>query len=216
MKYWGVDSPEQPETPRVAKGSEEKQPKLTVESVDNHIYFYAHVDTDRTLAMLKSIREIDTKLRNEYISRSLPEDMPLTPIWLHVLSGGGDLIAGFSTADQLETIATPIYSVVEGYCASAATLISVACTKRFILPNAFMLIHQLSSVMWGKYEEFKDEMHFLDMAMERLVGFYSVKTKMDETTVRALLQRDSWYNAKECVELGLVDEILISGRKRNE
>jgi len=185
-----------------------KAPKLTVESIDNHVYYYAGVDEDRVLAMIKKVREIDSVLRNEYISRALPAGTPPTPIWLHIQSPGGYLFSGFSAADQLQSIATPIYSIVEGYCASAGTLISTACTKRFILPNAFMMIHQLSSAMWGKYEEFKDEMHLMDMLMEKLTRFYVPRTKMKEDQIKNLLQRDSWFNAEGCIALGLVDEIL--------
>jgi len=188
-------------------GSETAQ-KLTVESIDNHVYYYAKVDEDRTLAMLKQVRELDTRLRSEHISRGLPAEAAATPIWLHIQSGGGSLFAGFSAADQLMSIKTPIYSIVEGYCASAATLLSVACTKRYILPNAFILIHQLSNIMWGKYEEFKDEMHLMDMAMQRLVLFYHARTKMRKAQIKKVLQRESWFNPQEAIDLGLVDEIL--------
>ena len=75
--------------------------------------------------MLRAVREADSWLRNERLTRSIPDEHPLVPIWLHVQSYGGDLLAGFSAADQLATIPTPIYSIVEGVCASAATVISI-------------------------------------------------------------------------------------------
>jgi ATP-dependent protease ClpP protease subunit len=106
-------------------------PRLTVETVDNHIYFYADVDSDRCLALIRAIRQADSELRSEYLSRGL-EGTPLTPIWLHLHSYGGDLFTGFSVADQLTMIKTPIYSIVEGICTSAATLISMSCSKRYI------------------------------------------------------------------------------------
>lgn len=183
-------------------------PRLTVERINNHIYFYADVDTDRTLDLIRQIREIDDWLCNERRSRWVDDSVAPTPIWLHIQSPGGSLFAGFSVADQLATVQTPIYSLVEGYCASAATLISTACAKRFILPNAFMLIHQLSSIAWGKYEELKDEMNLLDMAMEKVVDFYAGHTRIPKDEVRELLKRDSWFSANQCVERGLVDEIL--------
>ena len=43
---------------------------LTVETVDNHIYFYSDVDGDRCLALLKTIREVDSRLRMERVSRT--------------------------------------------------------------------------------------------------------------------------------------------------
>jgi ATP-dependent Clp protease protease subunit len=182
-------------------------PKLTVETSDNHVYFYATVDSDRCLALIKEIRELDKDLRNERLTRELPDDFPHTPIWLHINSGGGSLFDGFGLADQLVHVKTPIYSIVEGYTASAATLISMSCTKRFILPSAYMLVHQLSSMAWGTYEQIKDDVHLMDMAMERLIDFYAVHSNMKRKAIKKMLSRDSWFNANECIEKGFVDGI---------
>lgn len=183
-------------------------PKLTVETIDNHVYFYASVDSDRCLALIRTIRELDAKLRNEHASRSLPDDHPLTPIWLHVNSYGGYVFDGLSLADQLKKIETPVYSIVEGCAASAATLITMPCTRRYITPSSFMLIHQVSTFTWGTYEQLKDEMRVLDMIMARLTDFYKETTKLDEAQIVDMLKRDSWMNAGECLERGFVDEIL--------
>jgi ATP-dependent protease ClpP protease subunit len=182
-------------------------PRLTVETVDNHIYFYADVDSDRCLALIRAMREADADLRAEHISRGL-EGTPLPPIWLHIHSYGGDLFTGFSLADQIALIKSPVYSIVEGICASAATLISLACERRFILPNSFMLIHQLSSFVWGTHEQFKDEMNLQNKAMDRLVDFYVDHSSISEEDLRRMLQRDFWMDAELCVANGFVDEIL--------
>lgn len=182
-------------------------PRLTVETVDNHVYFYADVDSDRCLALIRAVREADAALRAQHLSRGM-EGMPLTPIWLHIHSYGGDLFTGFSIADQLTMIKSPVYSIVEGICASAATLISMSCTKRYILPSSFMLIHQLSGVKWGTHEQFKDEMTLQNKAMDRLVEFYAKKGKVTNEEIRNMLMRDYWMDAETCVKLGFVDEIL--------
>jgi len=201
-------------TPRLTAGwrieasaGDDSEKRLTVESVDNHVYFYAHVDSDRCLDLLKRIRNIDSELRAEQISRGI-EDAPATPIWLHIHSYGGDLFSGFSTADQLQLIKSPIYAVVEGVCASAATLIAMSCQKRYILPNSFMLIHQLSTIMWGTHEEFKDEMHLQTKAMERLIKFYEQYSKLNVKEIKDMLKRDFWMDAETAIEKGFVDEIL--------
>lgn len=194
---------------RPSLDSEDRDP-LTVESFDNHIYFYSQVTSDRALALMKEVRELDNHLRNEHGSRNLGPNHPQTPIWLHIQSGGGDIFSGLSLADQLAQIQTPIYSIVEGFCASAGTLISMSCTKRYIQPSAFMLIHQLSSASWGTktYQQEKDDMHLSDMLMELLYNFYDRKTKIDKEEIKTLLSRDSWFNSNECLQNGLVDEIM--------
>lgn len=182
-------------------------PKLTVETIDNHIYFYADVDSDRCLAMTRTVKELDSRLRNERYSRNLPPEILPSPIWLHIQSGGGSLFAGMAAANQLEQIQTPVYSIVEGYCASAATVISLACKKRFIMPNAYMLIHQLSSMAWGTYSQIKDNQRLLDMLMDDLVSFYAQKTKLKPKQLKEILAHDTWFDSALALESGLADVI---------
>ena len=182
---------------------------MTVETFDNHIYFYADVDTDRCLDLIRRIREMDNELRRQATSRMLPPEYPAIPIWLHIQSGGGELFTGLNIADQISKIESPIYSIVEGMCASAATFISLAANRRYILPSSFVLIHQISSWSWGrmKYEEFRDDMKLQEMLMERMYVFYTQKTKLTRAKIKKLLKSDSWFNAEQCIELGLADEI---------
>lgn len=183
-------------------------PRLTVEQVDNHIYFYSGVDTDRCLALIRSIRSLDSQLRNERATRDIPDDHPAVPIWLHIHSGGGDLMAALGVVDQIPRFKTPIYSIVEGMCASAATLISMACTQRYITPRSHMLIHQFFSIMWGTYEQFKDDMVLQKSLMSQLVQFYSGHSKLGRKEVRKILKHDSWFNAEQCLAHGFVSETL--------
>lgn len=182
-------------------------PKLTVETINNHIYFYADVDGDRCLAMIRAIRDLDAVLRNERITRDLPDETAQTPIWLHIQSYGGYLFTGLSVSDQIKEIKSPIYSIVEGVCASAATLISMACTKRYILKRSFMLIHQLSTFTGGTYEQIKDDVKMMDMAMNQLTDFYSKHSKLGIEQVKEMLKHDTWLDAEQCLERGLVDGI---------
>lgn len=76
------------------------------------------------------------------------------------------------------------------------------------MPSAFMLIHQFSSGMWGKHEEFKDEMALQAMLMSRLVQYYVRTTKISKEELEDKLKHDSWFNAEQCVENGLADAIL--------
>ncbi len=184
--------------------SSSSSPRLTVETMDNHVYFYADVDSDRVLALIRAIRNLDAVLREQKITRGLDFSIP---IWLHINSEGGDLFSGFCASDQIKMIKSPIYSIVEGLCASAATLISMSCTKRYILPNSFMLVHQLSGMKWGTHEEFEDEINLQNKAMERLSSFYVGYSSIKIEEVRDMLKRDTWLDADECEKKGFVDEI---------
>ena len=113
--------------------------------------------------------------------------------------------------DTIKNCTTPVHTYIDGSAASAATLISVVAKKRFIFPNSFMLIHQLSSSMWGNYESMKDEMENLDLIMGKIKKIYKEHTNMNMRQITEILKRDKWFEAEKCLELGLVDEIVENG-----
>jgi len=189
-------------------GDGEGEAKLTVECVSNHVFFYSDVDSDRALALIREIKELDDQLRNERLTRDIPENIEPTPIWLHIQSFGGEAMATLALIDQLQKIKTPIYSIVEGVAASAGGFIALSCKKRFITPSSFIMIHSLISGVFGNYQDIKDHQMISDMVMNTLIDFCSSKTKMSKSEVAEILKRDSWFNAQQALEKGLVDEIL--------
>ena len=74
--------------------------------------------------------------------------------------------------------------------------------------HAFMLIHQLSSMSWGKYEELKDSMQNNDLLMETIKNLYIERTKIPKKELEEMLKRDLWWDAKTCLKYGLIDEII--------
>lgn len=191
------------------ESSEEAESSGSVSGVsDNHVYFYSDVTKSKCLSLAKAVHRIDSKLRRERLSRGVPDDFPMLPIWIHINSNGGSLLDAFSVVDQLMAVKSPIHTVVEGLAASAATIISVAGDQRFILPSGYMMIHQLSGWARGTYREIRDTVGFLDMAMETLISLYEERTNMEREEIKQLLSKDSWFGAEGALEKGLVDVIV--------
>ena len=174
---------------------------------DNVIMFYGEVSEKNAKVLNKAIRMIDKDLQVFKVKY----DSEPPPIKLHINSYGGSVFAGFSTVDVILNCKTPVHTYIDGSAASAATLISVVGDKRFIYEHSHMLIHQLSSAMWGKFEDFKDEMENLDLLMTKIKKIYKEKTSMSTRQITEILKRDKWFDAEKCVELGLVDEIVENG-----
>jgi ATP-dependent protease ClpP protease subunit len=179
------------------------------EKEKNHIYFYGDVTQDSCLDLNRKINS----LNKELLKHAIEYDCEPPHIYLHINSGGGDLLAAFSTVDVIKNSMIPIISIVEGSAASAATIISMVCHKRYITENSFMLIHQLSSGMCGKYEELKDDFENDTKFMDLLYNLYSNHTTMENKEIKKILARDIWLSSKECLERGLVDDFWkpISG-----
>ena len=74
--------------------------------------------------------------------------------------------------------------------------------------HSFMLIHQLSSGLWGKYEELKDDMENCNLFMEMIYKIYSEHTKIPRKKLDEILKRDLWFDAETCLKYGLIDEII--------
>lgn len=201
----GDDKPSAPQTSIVVHS--EDSVRLTVERINNHIYFYSDVDSDRCLSLIRNLRDLDAELRGERISRFI-ESLPPTPIWLHINSNGGNAFDAFAVGDQIAKLQTPVFSIVEGLCASAATLVAMACKRRFMQPSAFVLIHQFRTLKWGTYSELQDQTKLHDMLWEQLKAFYTSHSRISAEEIEEILRHDSWYNASQCLENGIVDEVL--------
>jgi|TARA_R110000787_G_scaffold141108_1_gene254600 ATP-dependent Clp endopeptidase proteolytic subunit ClpP len=196
-------------TPIILMGASEGQGPVDscVDISDNTIMFYGEVSERNAKFLNKAIRMLDKDLQVFKVKY----DSNPPPIKLHINSYGGSIFAGLSTVDVILNCKTPVHSYIDGSAASAATLISVVADKRFIYQNSHMLIHQLTSSMWGKFEDFKDEMENLDMLMTKIKNIYKKSTTMSTRQITEILKRDKWFDAEKCVELGLVDEIVENG-----
>jgi ATP-dependent Clp protease, protease subunit len=85
---------------------------------------------------------------------------------------------------------------------------SVVGHHRVMHKHAFMLIHQISSSMWGKFEEMKDDMKNSELLMDTIIGIYEEHTRIPRNELKDILKRDIWWDAKTCLDYGLVDEII--------
>lgn len=170
----------------------------------NRIYFYDEVDRHSTLRLIQDIKHTTSELTLH--SARFEQDPP--PINLHIQSGGGHLLSGLAAADYIKKNPLWINTIVDGYAASAATLMSVMGDHRQITENSYMLIHQLSTMFWGTYENQKDEMQNSDKFMQSCIKIYEERTKLSKKKLEKLLKHDLWLSAKECLKYGLVDEIV--------
>ena len=102
----------------------------------------------------------------------------------------------------------PVNTIVDGCAASAATLISVVGTRRYITKHSYILIHQLSSIFWGNFEQLKDDMENSHKFMSMIKSIYKQYTKIPMKKLDEILKHDLWFTAEEALSYGLVDEII--------
>ena len=175
-----------------------------VENNNNDIYFYGAVTMASCYSLKNQLIELNT--RSKLFKAQFNSEPP--PIRLHIQSPGGSLLHSFYIIDLIQSLDTPVYTYIDGFAASAATLISVVGKKRFITKNSLMLIHQLSASEDGKYNQLKDSIDNFDTMMNNICNIYLKNTHLNESTLAILLSHDLWLNSETAYEYGLVDEII--------
>jgi len=177
---------------------------------DNHLYYHDDVNSKNIDKVKKLMREYMEKCsKHKYINYI--SNCSYKPLYLHIYSYGGEVHSCLTLYDFIIEYSEkiPVYTVVEGVAASAATIISIAGTKRYITPNSYMLIHQISTFFGGNFEQIKDEFGNCEKIMKQLKDIYSQKTNLKKTQLTDILKRDVNWNANECKKYGLVDEIKL-------
>jgi ATP-dependent protease ClpP protease subunit len=178
----------------------------TVYTLGNHVYFNDDVSQQSMFLLARELRVAARRIRMRALESG---EGPPAPLYLHVSTYGGDISAAFSVVDTMKHLGVAVFSVVEGYVASAGTLITLAAHKRFIQANAYMMVHQLSSGMWGKMSTLAEEMHNLKKLQDHITDFYLEHTRMRAKQLKRLLLRDVNFNAKESIARGIADELYM-------
>ena len=177
--------------------------KTYVQTNNNNIYFFGGLTKESSKSLKDALQElINTSLlfENQFKTKS-------PPINLHIQSEGGSLLHSMYIVDMIHNSPITINTYVDGFAASAATLLSVSGHKRFMSENSLMLIHQLSSSSSGKYNELTDDMDNFNTFMDIIKKIYYKHSKITPNELNELLKHDLWLNSQKSLEYGLVDEI---------
>jgi ATP-dependent Clp protease protease subunit len=183
-----------------------KKNKEQIYSKNNKIFFVSGVNKTSVDKLIQLIEDKNFQFENLKKNRLVKRVEP-NPIYLHITSYGGCLFSGFKAADAISRSKIPIYTIIDGYAASAGTIMSIVGKRRYITPRSYMLIHQLSSTNWGKFAEIEDDYINSKMLMKDIVNIYVKHTKMDRTYIEDQLKHDSWWGSDKCLDKGLVDSI---------
>ena len=176
-----------------------------IQTDNNNIYYYGAISTDGCYQLKNVLNDLDKKTK--IMSYQFNVVQP-PPIHLHIQSLGGELLPSLYIIDVIDKLETPVYTYIDGFAASAATLISIMVKKRFMTEHSLMLIHQLSGQNGGKFNELKDEFTNMNTLMKMIKELYLKKTNLDLVSLENTLYKDIWLDSKTCLKYGLVDEII--------
>ena len=156
--------------------------------------------------------QVDAHTANLIVAQLLylANEDPKRDIKLYINSPGGSVYDGLAIIDTMNYIAPDVQTIGIGLQASMGAML-LACGakgKRFVLPNARIMIHQPSSGTVGKITDQEIALKEGIYLKKRLVEIFARQTGKSAEQVEKDMDRDNWMSAEEALKYGIVDEII--------
>ena len=131
-------------------------------------------------------------------------------IKLYINSPGGSVTAGLAIYDTMQYLKCPVSTICIGLTASMAAVILAAGTKgkRFSLPNAEILLHQVAGGMQGQATDIEITAKQIVHMKEKLNKIIAFHTGQPLAKVEKDTDRDFYLTAQEAEKYGLIDEVI--------
>ena len=176
---------------------------------------YSRLLKDRIIFLGEEVNEATANVIVAQLLHLANED-PEKDIQLYINSPGGVVYDGLAIYDTMQYIKPDVQTIGIGLQASmgAFLLSSGAKGKRYLLPNARVMIHQPSSGTHGKGTDQEISLREAIELKERLAKIIADNTGQKLDKVKADMERDYWMSADEALQYGVVDEVI--GRKNSK
>jgi len=136
-------------------------------------------------------------------------------IFFYINSPGGSVYDALAIYDTMQYVTNDVQTVGIGVQASAAAFLlsSGAKGKRFILPEATVMIHQPSSGTRGKVTDMEIDLKESLRVKHRMNEIMAKNTGQKIDKIKADMERDYWMTAAEAQKYGLVDKVITTPPK---
>ncbi len=156
--------------------------------------------------------QVDSHTANLVVAQLLylANEDPKRDIKLYINSPGGSVYDGLAIIDTMNYIKPDVQTIGIGLQASmGAMLLSCGAKgKRFVLPNARIMIHQPSSGTEGKITDQEIALKEGIYLKKKLAEIFAANTGKSLAQVEKDMDRDNWMSAEEAKAYGIVDEIV--------
>ncbi len=181
-----------------------REMSLTDMLLENRIIFLAGPIAERTASIV---------IQQLLYLQSIRRDQDVN---LYINSPGGLVDQTLAIYDTMQFVGSDIATYCIGQAASGAAIILMAGTKgkRFILPNAKVMMHQPYGGITGQAEDIRIQAEEVLRDKHRLNNIISKCTGKSAEKVAEETERDRYMTAEDALAYGVVDEILADDRKK--
>ena len=155
--------------------------------------------------------EINDETSNIIVSELLYLDsINHNDISLYINSPGGSITSGMAIMDTMNYVKSDVSTICIGMAASMGAFL-LSCGKRgkrYILPNAEVMIHQPLGGATGQATEIKIAAERILKLKDKLNKLLAKNTNQDLEKIEIDTERDYFMNSEEALEYGIIDKIL--------
>ncbi len=170
---------------------------------------YSRLLKERIVILSEEVNYVTASLITAQLLFLAAED-PDKDIQFYINSPGGSVSDGLMIFDTMQHIKPDVQTICMGMAASmgAFLLAAGAKGKRFILPNAEVMIHQPSGGAQGQTTDIQIAAQHIQRTKDRLNKILAERTGQPIERIAQDTDRDNWMTAEEAVEYGIVDQIM--------
>ena len=155
---------------------------------------------------------IDDQIANLVVAEllHLESEEPDTEISIYINSPGGSVYAGLTIYDAMQYVRPEIQTMCVGIAVAMAALLLAAGAKgkRMALPNAKILIHQLSGGFEGQATDIEIQAREVISVKRRLEAIIAEHTGQPLERVSKDMERDYFMTPEQAREYGIIDGVL--------
>ncbi len=134
-------------------------------------------------------------------------DTEASDINVRINCRGGMVFEGIAIYNALRLHKASIHISIEGLAASIASVIAMAGDTVTIAENAMMMIHNPYGWAQGDAEAMRKTAEVMDKIADSIAVSYTARTGKTIDDMKALMEAETWFTAKEALDIGLVDQI---------
>lgn len=133
---------------------------------------------------------------------------------LHINSPGGSVFDGIAIYNMLKQSKAKVNIYIDALAASIASVIAMSGDTIFMPANSTLMIHNPYTTVTGNANELRKAADDMDQITKASIVSYLDKagSKLDEDTLRELMDNETWLTAQEAYDYGLADEILEANK----
>ncbi len=168
--------------------------KLSEFNFNRTLFLFDYFDQQSSKTLIEGMTRLD---------QNSTEDINIV-----INSYGGEVYSLFAILDTINSINSNVNTICLGEADSCGAVLLSAGKERYIGENSRTMIHEISTVAWGKISELKEDLEESSKVNDRMVGILAENTKTDFDTLSELMKKDTFLNASESLDMRLVDFIL--------